>query len=156
MTSTSAPITPSATIANIEAALQSVARLATLMRAHEKMLARAGIHLDRAGATLLRELSYCDNALRLRDVANRLGIDGPAVTRKVQQLEAEGLVSRSHDTEDKRAYRLIITPAGQAMIDRLVTAKQEWLASVLSDWSEKDQARFAVLLERFAADIANS
>ncbi|MHB1487502.1 MAG: MarR family winged helix-turn-helix transcriptional regulator [Acidimicrobiales bacterium] len=156
MASTDVLVTQDSTVAGIEAAMQAIGRMATLMRAHEKMLARAGIHLDRAGAALLRELTYCDSPLRLIDVADRLGIDGPAVTRKVQQLERAGLVSRSNDAEDRRAFRLVITPAGQKMIDRLLAAKREWLASVLSDWSEKDRARFAGLLERFAQDIASS
>lgn len=144
------------TVAGIEAAMQAIGRMATLMRSHEKMVARAGVHLDRAGATLLRELSFCGDPLRLRDVADRLGIDSPAVTRKVQQLEKAGLISRSHDPEDRRAFRLVITPAGRVTIDRLMAAKREWLASVLSSWSDKDRARFAGLLERFAHDISNS
>ncbi|MGH9307408.1 MAG: MarR family winged helix-turn-helix transcriptional regulator [Acidimicrobiales bacterium] len=144
------------TVAGIEGAMQSVARITTLMRSHEKMVSRAGIHLDRAGAVLLRELTYCDCSLRLTDLAYRLGIDGPGVTRKVQQLERQGLVSRTHDPEDKRAYRLEVTPAGRTTIDRLLAAKREWLGEVLTNWSEKDRARFAGLLERFAHDIAVS
>ena len=40
-----------------------------------------------------------DASLRLTDLADRLRIDAPAVTRKAQRLERMGLVSRGRDPQ---------------------------------------------------------
>src|ERR1700759_1284880 len=93
------------TIAALESALHSLARL-------------PGHDLDQAGMAILYVLRAEASSPRITDVAARLGIDPPAVTRKAQQLERLGLVSRSRDAGDARAFRLRLTPEGNDMLDR--------------------------------------
>lgn len=91
--------------------------------------------------------------LRLTDLAEQLRIDAPAVTRKAQQLERSGLLSRSQDTADARATRLQLTPQGRRTINRFLAARRKWLTSLLAGWPEPDQAEFARLLRKFTSDI---
>ena len=86
-----------------EEALQTVARSITQVRLHERLLRSAGVRLDRAGAALLYKLSAKGDALRVTDLAEMLGVDTPTVTRKVQQLERDGMVVRQTDPDDGRA-----------------------------------------------------
>ena len=86
-------------------ALQNVARSITQVRLHERLLRQAGVRLDRAGATLLFKLSAKGDSLRVTDLAEILGVDTPTVTRKVQQLERDGMVVRQIDPADRRASR---------------------------------------------------
>jgi DNA-binding MarR family transcriptional regulator len=92
-------------------------------------------------------------SLRLTDLAERLRIDAPAVTRKAQQLERAGLVSRARDAEDGRATRLQLTAQGRRTINRFLAARQAWLTGLLAGWPLTEQNELARLLRRFTADV---
>jgi DNA-binding MarR family transcriptional regulator len=134
-------------------ALQTVARSITQVRLHERLLRSAGVRLDRAGATLLFKLSARGELLRVTDLAEILGVDTPTVTRKVQQLERDGLVVRQTDPDDRRASRIRLTPAGRRTIERVRRARRAWLEQLLQDWDDDDLSDLADLLSHFAEDL---
>jgi DNA-binding MarR family transcriptional regulator len=135
-------------------ALLSMTRVMNQVRAHETLCKQAGVELDRSGAAVLYKLYADGENVRITDLAERLGIDPPAVTRKVQQLEKVGLVSRSADPDDARASRLRLTREGRSSIERLLRARQNWIEEMLEDWPREDQKEFARLLKLFASTIA--
>jgi DNA-binding MarR family transcriptional regulator len=133
--------------------MQTVARSVTQVRLHEQLLRLAGVRLDRAGATLLFKLALQDDSLRVTDLAEILGVDTPTVTRKVQQLERDGMVVRQTDPDDRRASRIGLTSAGRRTIERVRRARRAWLERILQDWGDDDLSAFAALLGRFAEDL---
>ena len=149
-----------ATIAAIESALHSLARRLKQARLHDYITRQAGDGADQAGLAILYVLhgEYAtpgeDASLRITDVAARLHIDAPAVTRKAQQLERVGLVSRARDADDARAWRLRLTAEGRQVLTRFLLARHEWLATLLADWPAADCREFARLLTRFAGDVS--
>jgi DNA-binding MarR family transcriptional regulator len=123
-------------------------------RPHENLLQEAGVRLDRAGAKLLFKLSrHPDELLRVGDLAELLGIDAPAVTRKVQQLEREGYVTSVPDPDDKRAKRVKLTRSGEKAIDHVLAAMNNRLARLFHDWTSDELAGFVASLERFAQSL---
>jgi DNA-binding MarR family transcriptional regulator len=142
-----------ATTGEIDGALLSVSRVMNQVRVHAKLRAEAGVDIDRAGGAVLYKLLVEEESLRLCDLAERLGIDSPAVTRKVQQLEHLGLVVRSPDPMDGRASRLLLTSEGKLCIERLLDARRQWLEELLSEWPKADRLEFARLLQMFATTI---
>ena len=143
------------TTKQIAASLLSMARVLTQVRAHEALCKKAGVDVDRAGAAVLYKLFVEGENARLTELADRLGIDPPAVTRKVQQLEREGLVSRSVDPSDARASRLRLTARGRSCIERLLRARENWLSEVLGSWSESDREEFSRLLQLFVSTVSD-
>jgi DNA-binding MarR family transcriptional regulator len=141
------------TIAGIECALHSLARRLKQARLHDFLLKRAGIDLDQAGLAILYALDAEKTSLRITELAERLGIDAPAVTRKAQRLDRLGLVSRGSDATDARACRLSLTAEGQQVISRFLLARHEWVSMLLADWPAADRSEFARLIGRFADDI---
>jgi DNA-binding MarR family transcriptional regulator len=144
---------PQGSVDRIQAAFQVVVGSITQIRAHERILAAAGVRLDRAGSALLYKLFVFGDSLRVTDLADLLGVDAPTVTRKIQQLEREELVSRRPDPDDGRASRITLTRAGQRTIERVLDARREWYDHLVEDWDEADLATFASLLGRFAASL---
>ena len=135
-----------------EEALQVVARSITQVRLHERLLRSAGVRIDRAGAALLGKLSAGGDSLRVTTLAEMLGVDAPTVTRKVQQLERDGLVVRQGDPDDGRATRIHLTPAGRRTIERVRRARRAWLDQLLEGWDDEELSTLADLLGRFAHD----
>jgi DNA-binding MarR family transcriptional regulator len=150
---TGADPTGDATTGEIDAALLSVARVMNQVRVHAKLRAEAGVDIDRAGGAVLYKLLVEGESLRLCDLAERLGIDSPAVTRKVQQLEHLGLIVRSPDPADGRASRLLLTDEGERSIEKLLGARRVWLEELLAEWPAEDRTQFARLLQLFASTI---
>ncbi len=122
-------------------------------RVHEYLLRAAGVRIDRAGGALLYMLQTHGDPLRVTGLAGLLGVDAPTVTRKIQQLEREGLVARHADVADHRATRIALTQEGRQTLERLVKARQVWFERLLEGWDEPDLAAFASMLARFAASL---
>jgi DNA-binding MarR family transcriptional regulator len=120
---------------------------------HDFVLRQAGVDIDQAGLAILYALHAEKASLRVTDLAERLGIDAPAVTRKAQRLERLGLVSRGRDADDARACRLGLSDRGKEAIERFLLARHEWLAMLLADWPPEERCEFARLIGRFAGDI---
>jgi len=138
----------------ILSALSAIAQSATQARLHEQLLADAGVRVDRAGASLLAKLRHAGGApLRVTTLAERLGVDTPTVTRKVQQLERLGLVVREADPDDRRAFRISLTEAGNETLDRLTAAKRRWLDRLLTGWSPDEVGEFSAHMEHFAESL---
>jgi DNA-binding MarR family transcriptional regulator len=140
-------------IARIESALHALARRLKQARLHDHFTREAGVEIDQAGLAALYVLHGEKDSLRVTDVAARLSIDAPAVTRKAQQLERLGLVSRARDADDARASRLQLTPEGRRLIERFLLARHQWLTTLLADWPPAERREFARLIGRFTEDI---
>ena len=141
------------TIAAIERALYLLARRLSQSLLKDYIGRLAGSHIDQAGIAVMYILNGERDSLRVTDLAAQLGIDPPAVTRKAQQLERLGLVSRTRDVEDARATRLQLTAEGRGALQRFLLARHEWLSTLLVGWPATDCREFARLICRFANDI---
>jgi len=144
------------TTGSIAAALLAVSRAMNQVKSHDMLAKRAGVDLDRSGAALLYSLYSEGDNVRLTELADRLGIDAPGVTRKVQQLERAGLLARAADPDDARAMRLTLTAAGRSSIDRLLHVREALIEDALEGWSDADRREFSRLLALFASTIVRS
>ena len=78
-------------------------------------------------------------------------MDAPTVSRKIQQLERDRLVTRHADPDDRRATRIGLTPAGRRTLERVLKARRDWFDRLIEDWDEADLATLASLLSRFSS-----
>jgi DNA-binding MarR family transcriptional regulator len=141
-------------IVQIQECLQIMSQSMNQVRAHENLLQEAGVRVDKAGVALLFKLHlHEESSLRVTDLAELLGVDPPTVTRKVQQLERLGFVTREADHEDRRATRIQLTADGRDTLERVLRAHRERLARLFEEWNESDLAAFAAMLERFAEAV---
>jgi DNA-binding MarR family transcriptional regulator len=129
--------------------MQAFGRMVAQGRVIEAVLKRTRIDLSRADVSLLKVLLDSGVGVRQGDLADRLAVDAPTVTRRVQHLEARQLVRRTSDPLDRRAQLVQLTAAGTRMIERAMAAFHDWLATVLATWKESDRDQLAELLTRF-------
>ena len=82
----------------------------------DRMIASQGITMSQAW--LLTQL-FIENNLTQSDLAQRMHVGTVAVGNTINRLEAQGLVTRTTDAQDKRAKRVQLTkaayPIGRAM-----------------------------------------
>lgn len=119
----------------------------------ERAMERVGIAIDRPGMTILMTLHMADRPLRVGEIAERMQVVGPHVTRQVNVLERRGLARRVTDPQDQRARLIELTPEGAAAADRYLKTILGWFTGALADWSPEDRRAFGRLLGRFADDL---
>lgn len=118
------------------------------------IMTQTGINIDRPSAVILHMLvDHEPHQMRVQDVARKLGIEPPSVTRKTQQLEVQGYLKRLPDAKDKRAVALQVTPAGHKVTKKLWAAQRQNMMQVLEGWPSKDRHQLATLLERFSKEL---
>jgi DNA-binding MarR family transcriptional regulator len=140
----------------LSSSMQAFGRIVAQGRVIEAVLKRSRIDLSRADVGLLKVLLDSDVGIRQGDLADRLAVDAPTVTRRVQQLESRHLVRRTPDPLDRRAQLVQLTTAGHRTIERAMAAFHDWLETVLSTWKESDRDRLAELFARFTDDCYRS
>jgi DNA-binding MarR family transcriptional regulator len=85
------------------------------------------------------------------ELAERERVKRPTATRTVSRLEELGLVARTPDPTDGRACIVATTPEGRALMKRLRTRKNAYLANRIADLDESELEtldRAAEILER--------
>jgi len=87
--------------------------------------------LERQGACTHGELAVAE---RVRP---------PTITAAVDRLEAQGLVTRTRDTTDRRVARVTLTPAGRTLLTEARRARTAYLEQRLRALLAADRAAIA-------------
>ncbi|WP_030546788.1 MarR family winged helix-turn-helix transcriptional regulator [Streptomyces albus] len=133
-----------------------IAQLSTAItkgRLVERATDEAGLTRDRPAISVLMTLRMAGKPLRIGEIADRMQVVGPHVTRQVQILEKRGLVRRVTDPDDGRARLIEATGPGEEAANRYVTYLLGWFTEALTDWPQRDRDDLARLLARFADDV---
>lgn len=119
----------------------------------ERAMEQVGLPLDRPGLTVLITLRMAGRPLRVGEIAERMQVVGPHVTRHLHDLERADLVRRVVDPDDQRARLVELTDAGAAAAGRYLEAVLGWFTGAVADWPDEDKATFGRLLGRFVDDL---
>ena len=91
------------------------------------------------------------------DIAKRLRIEGPTMTRMLDTLEADGLVERLPDPADRRTKQLRLTPAGEKALEEIFeiadALRQRLLEGVDSRQMDELNELLVMLTERLDAGL---
>jgi DNA-binding MarR family transcriptional regulator len=100
-------------------------------RLHTQVTRRIAADLDLhsnlplATYEILTRIDQAGNHLRLSDLLETTLLSQPGLSRKIERLQADGLIQRRSDPGDRRAILLNLTPAGQAAITDTTKVHQE-------------------------------
>lgn len=149
-----APAAPASDeIMEIERALTRVAHLLTRARQHDRLVAQSGVAVDRAAVPLLRLLADNDGPMRPSEIAARLVVEAPHVTRQVQRLERAGYVERVPDPDDGRAQRVRLSDTGRDAVACIRAVGRTWMNDALTGWSPDELRQLALLVHRMVDDF---
>jgi DNA-binding MarR family transcriptional regulator len=113
----------------------------------DRALARIGLSLPKLAA--LAQLHAAGESMPLGELASRLACVKSNVTQLVDRLEADGLVSREPDPNDRRSRLAVLTSAGRKAFEAGTRVQQqaerEAFGSLSADESQQLQALIAKL-----------
>jgi DNA-binding MarR family transcriptional regulator len=93
-------------------------RIGERLQAQAQVLIEAGgIGLSAAKFPVLAALDRL-GPLTVGELAQALGVSQPGVTRVLDNLESEGLVTSQQPTEDRRVRPIVLTKAGRQLVAR--------------------------------------
>lgn len=81
--------------------------------------ALAELRISSSAGWCLVHLERMQSEVRQADLAEELGVTQPSLVRTLHLLEGMGLIERVTNPEDKRSNRVALTPAGQALAQRI-------------------------------------
>src|SRR5262252_1450408 len=87
-----------------------------------------------------------------RELAAAIGIEGATVTHHLNAMEADGLVTRERDPDNRRVHVLKLTKQGEATFERLRVAAAAFDRRLRTGIPDADLERLAALLDRLAAN----
>ena len=113
--------------------------------------------LQAAGGSLptwliLQTLAEHEGELQ-RQLADRLCIEGPTMTRHLDRLEADGLIERRPDPDDRRGTRVYATDGGRARLGDLWSVMERSERDVLAGFSEHEVDLIEDLLSRLRENV---
>ncbi|GAA0451051.1 MarR family transcriptional regulator [Streptomyces sp. NPDC046215] len=117
---------------------------ALLQQAADAPLVREG--LTRAEFDILGTLRRTGVELTPGQIARETFASGAAVTKRLRELEARGLVGRRTDERDRRVAHLRLTGPGTELIDRLMPRQLDYEKALLSGLGADRQGRLAETL----------
>ncbi len=85
--------------------------------------------------------------LTLGALAEHEGVAPPSITRVVARLEADGLVIRQADPDDRRVARMTTSAKGDALIAESRRRKTAWLTARIADLEPDLRRRLADALD---------
>ncbi len=132
---------------------RTVARAARLWRRAVDVRLQA-YGLTEATWLPLLHLSRAEAAMRQKDLATSLALDGSTVARLLDSLQAAALIERREDEEDRRAKTIRLTPEGVALVARVETISREVRLAAIRDIPEEDLVRIAASLDRICDALA--
>jgi DNA-binding MarR family transcriptional regulator len=117
-------------------------------RQRERLQRALGLSLSDTNLGVLR-LVQRQGPVAVSEVARRLEVDLSNASRQLRVLEDQGLVTRAADPDDRRVARVAVTATGRRVLDRARAIALNDYAVALDDWSARDRAQLATLLDRF-------
>jgi DNA-binding MarR family transcriptional regulator len=128
--------------------------LAKVCKAHRvkvgALLAGHGLHVGQE--MVLMEL-WQEDGLRGGELASRLGIEPPTVTKMLRRLEACGLVERRTDPTDARSFRIYLTMEGRRLEEPVLGCWELSEETALAGLNEKERQTFRSLLIRVRSNL---
>lgn len=85
----------------------------------------------------------------IRKIAAGMSISVPAASQLVDRLVQRSLVTREHNSEDRRMATVELTEDGRAFIIREREDRMKWLRDILNRMSEEDRTALVNTLEDF-------
>jgi DNA-binding MarR family transcriptional regulator len=88
---------------------------------------------------LMAQLERFPKGLQMGELSRRMLVTGGNVTGIVDQLERAGLLVRSEDPADRRAYLVKLTKEGRRLFGQMAVEHESWIVNLFSGIPKREQ-----------------
>src|SRR5207237_8425476 len=89
----------------------------------------------------------------LGEIARRQRMDAPTASRLAEGLARRGLLRTAHDDRDRRALRVLLTPAGAKLAEKIAPLAASVRSAVVRGISRRDQQALRTCLRKVIANL---
>jgi DNA-binding MarR family transcriptional regulator len=107
---------------------------------------REGFGITLPRFDLMAQLEREPEGLTMGELSRRMMVTGGNVTTIVDQLTKEDLVQRVTLPEDRRSYRVTMTPVGRVAFAGMARAHEQWVKDLMAGLDEHQQHQLHHLL----------
>ena len=115
---------------------------------------RAEFGMTLARFDYLAQLERHPEGLRMSALSRYLMVTGGNVTGLTDELEKEGFVQRDAEPDDRRSWRVTLTPQGRKAFERIAAVHERWVVELLGGLSDDDRHRLYDLLGRLRVQLS--
>jgi DNA-binding MarR family transcriptional regulator len=90
------------------------------------------------------------------DLAEKAGVTRATITGLIDTLERDGLVTRKHDSGDRRMMLIHLTQKGQAILEKVLPLHFKQMATQMAPLSEPERRTLVKLLAKLGTDPASA
>lgn len=119
----------------------------------DAVLEEIGLHVGQE--LVLIELAK-STELGQSELANRLGVEPPTVTKTLRNLEKAGLVERFEDPDDARAQRVVLTDKGDELTDDIESVWGDIETSMLTGFTDEERLLLRRMLLQLRENLDES
>jgi MarR family 2-MHQ and catechol resistance regulon transcriptional repressor len=92
-------------------------------------------------------------SMLIGDLTKKHLVSGGNMTVVVDNLEKEGLVERTVNKEDHRAFYVKLTPKGKRLFDKIFLRHARYVVKLASTLSESEQLELGTLLKKLGTGL---
>ncbi len=121
------------------------------LRAHmDRLLSEHGLRL---GQFQLLRVLWDRDGLTPRELAEKVGVEMPTVTRTVQRMMRDGLVRREANPRDARSVHIFVTAKGEGLKTIASRVMERGTETALRGFSEQERAALVAELRRIVGNL---
>lgn len=91
--------------------------------------------------------------MTIGDLSNKMYLAFSTTTDLVDRMEKNELVVRVREEQDRRVVRIKLLKEGERIIEEVIKKRQDYLETVLEDFSADEVEQFSFLLEKLHTNM---
>ncbi|HMO44433.1 MAG TPA: MarR family transcriptional regulator [Rubrivivax sp.] len=118
----------------------------------KRLRAQFGITLARFD--YLAQLHRHPDGLRMSALSRYLMVTGGNVTGLTDELEKDGMVQRDAEPGDRRSVRVVLTPKGRKVFERMASEHEGWVIELFGGIADAERQHLFNLLGRLRMQLS--
>lgn len=128
---------------------ETVPKVWNLIRNHVRTIAVEQFDISVEQFHVLRHIRK--GLTSVKDIAEARQISRPAISQAAEMLVTKGLITRKHETGDRRFVHLALTPQGDDLLNQIFHQNHAWMKQEMASTSSEDLELITAGLARLKA-----
>ncbi len=97
---------------------------------------------------IVLELIKDRGELKMTEIASEMSITLPAATGLIDRLHSMDMIDRVYDKSDRRIIRIVATPKGKSLVNRIIKKRMKSVKNIFGKLSEAERQNYLKILRK--------